>query len=109
MAAGLSCPIPTDPRKELVSATTMPITNELNRVIPMPLDTKLDKSPEKMSAASEISIITVRVPEFYPATILGKRFLNWNSTASFRRYDGLMESPWCEGTAEIIYISLPSI
>jgi hypothetical protein len=83
IAAGPSCGRPTAPGRELVKAITIPITKAPRSVTLIPLETKPERSPEKIMAANEISSIIINMPFTRPALRLGRSLLIWNSCLRF--------------------------
>ena len=79
MATGVSWGIITVPGLELVNARTALITQLPNSINPIPPEMYVERSPEKMRAAKEISTRMTILPITPPAMSADNSRLSWNS------------------------------
>ena len=80
MAAGVSWGNPIIPGTDVVMATAMPITKAPNSIKPMPPARNWLRSPEKMRAARDISLLMVLIATITPAVRLGNKIFGRNSS-----------------------------
>ena len=75
MAAGVSCGTLIAPGNEVSMATTTPTTSAPKSIKPIPPARNGLRSPEKINAAREISMLMVTMAAISPAVRLGRRRL----------------------------------
>ena len=86
MAAGVSCGTPIMPGKDVVRVMTIPMAKAPKSMSPIPPGRNRLRSPEKISAANEISMLMVTMAAINPAVRLGSSIFGWNSFLNSVRF-----------------------